>query len=221
MWPYIWSDTHGPVPSLEPSAWETSISVWRKETIAKKLMRPIWAEIKANQRVFNGYGSQEACDMLFLALIHPCMPCHLVCGDEIYPRFFDAALTFHVDGTALMNSGKFPILSSESPFWFHLDSHQQFIRMCVLCYLRSEVFIEIAMYDKLKAMGLLDPNAVLQNSGKGKGKPFIHYIHQFLIIFIVDRKNPAPPSRIKPQPKPLPVPRGAKVHLPNYADSDI
>jgi len=51
LWERMWSDTHGPVYSLEPDRFNTSLEAWRQQMIDSALSVPIFLQVKDNQRV--------------------------------------------------------------------------------------------------------------------------------------------------------------------------
>jgi hypothetical protein len=94
---------------------------------------PIFLHVKVNQRVFNGYGAQEACDMLSRTLIHPIMPSALVFKDEaLFCRFQIAVITYQLDQLKLAIHPKLSLLSGPQPFHMNSAAHKLYLQN-ILC----------------------------------------------------------------------------------------
>jgi len=173
LWPLLWSSTHGPVYSLEPIFMLDNLEHWRNCSVENKSQTSIFLEVKSNQRVFNGYGAQETCDMLIQAMIHPCMPVFLVCSDvAVWQHFKDALISYQQGRITLFKDKPFPHVSSRHPFQLNRDEHARFMAH-VLCYRRQHVSLDQHQLDMFHSMNLFNPYAVLQSDGKGKGEYYI------------------------------------------------
>ena len=115
----MWSANHGPVFSQEPELFTQTLLAWKADMLRKHSSTPIVVAVARDPRVFNGYGQQEACDVLFWAMIHPRMPTFLVCNDEaLWTRFFHHVTTYQVRHLALLQPPPM-IPVSHSPLPFH------------------------------------------------------------------------------------------------------
>lgn len=133
----------------------------------------IFIAIKGNQRVFNGYGAQETCDMLCGALIHPCMPVYQLCVDDVlWDRFRAAVINYQQDRFSLLGDGRFTYVSSDRPFGMNNDAHRRFLAH-VACYRREHVFADQACIDQLQKFDLLNPSAVIQPTGFATGNSIV------------------------------------------------
>ncbi|KAJ3573914.1 hypothetical protein NP233_g2124 [Leucocoprinus birnbaumii] len=150
LWPYLWSVTHGPVSYLEPDEFHQRIASWRTtDSREQGNYTPIWLEVKSNQRVFNGYGAQEACDMLFLAYIHPLMPSSYIClNDDLWERFLQNVISYQQQRINLVytNNTKLPLISGDKPF-------------------RSSVRVSREYLEKMQVYGLNNPAATIMEDG--------------------------------------------------------
>jgi hypothetical protein len=103
---------------------------------------PIFLQVKDNQRVFNGYGAQEACDMLSTTLIHPIMPSALVCKDEaLLFQFRTAVIAYQLNWLKLAVHPKLPLLSGPRPFHMNSVAHKLYLQN-VLCSHRARVTVD-------------------------------------------------------------------------------
>jgi hypothetical protein len=174
----LWSNTHGPVHELEPAKYSANLEAWREHSIRSMIDVPIFLEVKDNQHVFNGYGAQEACDMLVLACLHPCMPTFMVCRDSsLFTRLHDALIKYRTDRVRLIESKRLPLLSSERPFRFNSRAHKLFLQS-VSCSRRYHVIVNQEALSQMHNLGLLNPDAVIQDSGFATGKSFA-----FIVIY--------------------------------------
>lgn len=143
---------------------------------------PIFVAIKSNQCVFNGYGAQETSDMLFTALIHPCMPVSLVCkDDQLWARLYSRVIGYQkervellepmtpAEGVRRTRGRLWHHVSSDLAFRMNADGHKRFIRG-VLTYRRKAVNIDRQLMEQMMMMGLLNPNATIQDDGTAKGE---------------------------------------------------
>ena len=78
----IWSASHGPSLVLEWPLTKDGLEGWHLSRIKDCDDTPIFLSVKNSQMVFNGYGAQKTCNMLFEALLSPCMPTFAVCEDS-------------------------------------------------------------------------------------------------------------------------------------------
>lgn len=216
IWRCLWSHTHGPTPELEPDLYEKTVESWRQTCMALHDDTPIFLEVKNNQRVFNGYGAQEGCDMLCQALIHPCMPSYMICQDPVlFHRFYTAVIEYRKSRIALAHSGKFPLLSSARPFRFNKSAHKQFLQK-VICSRRYHVGVDQGVLTQMHQLGLLNPNAVIQETGQAIGDFKIPISRKSLTFIAVDSQC-AGVSLLSPQPLEVKQKvRGEKMYLPNY-----
>ena len=167
IWPCVWSATHGPSLVVEKALAEEGLNHWRQSRINDEDPTPIFLSVKNNQKVFNGYGAQETCDMLFQALILPCMPTYAVCKDpDVWHRFKTAVFEYQDIRLGLVRSKPLilPYISSLRPFRFNRDGHNKFLRH-VSTYRRQSVKVEHDTLAKINELNLLDPNATLQDNG--------------------------------------------------------
>jgi hypothetical protein len=85
--------------------------------------------LQANQCVFNGYGAQEACNMIVLACFYPCMPTFMVCCDpSLFTSLHDALIKYPMDCMWLIKSKRLPLLSSERQFCFNSCAHKLYLQ---------------------------------------------------------------------------------------------
>lgn len=145
---------------------------WRLSRIEDRDNTPIFLAIKNNQRVFNGYGAQETCDMLFEALLSPFMPAFAICEDpQLWNRFETALFDYQETRLDLINSipSILPFVSGRRPFRFDRNGHNLFL-MHVSTYRRQYIKANSDQLAKLNKYNLLNPNAILQNDGRAVGK---------------------------------------------------
>ncbi|KAJ7478782.1 hypothetical protein B0H11DRAFT_2423767 [Mycena galericulata] len=167
VWPALWSHTHGPVYSQEPQATLEALSSWRAEVLRHPFdSTPIFASVKATQTVFNGFGAQEATDLLCLALIHPVMRSVDVCGhEEVWSRFVSAIIDYDKSRMDLaLPSSSLPFVSGDSPFRMNTDGHNGYLYH-ISCYRRSHVILDAARLEAAHKLGLFLPNAIIQPNG--------------------------------------------------------
>ncbi|KAJ7443076.1 hypothetical protein B0H11DRAFT_1932063 [Mycena galericulata] len=167
VWPALWSRSHGPVYSQEPDATLEALSSWRAEVLRNPFdSTPIFASVKATQTVFNGFGAQEATDLLLLALIHPQMPSVDVCGhEEVWSRFVSAIIDYDKSRMDLaLPSSSLPFVSGDSPLRMNTDGHNRYLYH-ISCYRRSHVILDAAKLDAAHKLGLFLPNVIIQPNG--------------------------------------------------------
>jgi hypothetical protein len=178
LWLRLWSDTHGPVHELEPARYAATLETWRARSISMETDVPIFLEVKDNQRVFNGYGAQEACDMLVGAYLHPCMPTFMVCADSVlFTRLYDALVKYRLNRIKLIKSKTLPLLSSNRPFRFNSHGHKLYLQS-VSCSRRYHVKVDQESLDHMHSFGLLNSDAVIHDSGCATG------VQSFFILSI-------------------------------------
>jgi hypothetical protein len=171
VWPCIWSASHGPSLVAEKALAEEGLERWHLSRIDDEDETPIFLSVKNNQRVFNGYGAQETCDMLFEALIFPAMPTFAVCKDpDVWHRFKTAAFDYQDIHWGLVNSKPIilPYVSGCRPFRFNQDGHNKFLRH-VSTYRRQFVKVERDTLAKINEFNLLDFKGTLQDNGTALG----------------------------------------------------
>lgn len=184
LWPAIWSKTHGPVFSQEPSHALQAMETWKAKIDEKTDDTPIFLAIKNNQLVFNGYGAQETCDMLVSAAIHPCMPAYLICRSaHLFGILLQAVIQY--DGSRhesvdskLSPKGRLPYISSKRPFRMNEDGHRRFLAL-VKCYRRKHVAVHQQELTTFHSKGLLNPDATIQDDGVAIG--LLIFCHTFNI----------------------------------------
>ncbi|KAJ3573001.1 hypothetical protein NP233_g2714 [Leucocoprinus birnbaumii] len=167
IWPYLWSITHGPVSYLEPLAFRECLNAWRQHQRESLSDTPIWLEIKGNQQVFNGYGAQETCDMLFWAFIHPLMPSSKICLDEtLWSRFIDNVISYQQRRIELVNqkNSKFPSISGKRPFQWHANGHRLFLAE-VPVFRKARVRVTRVFFEEMQRYGLHNPDATIMDNG--------------------------------------------------------
>ena len=85
--------------------------------IASQVDNPILLVIKKTQEVFNGYGAQEATDMLMSIFISPLMPTYLVCQDEdLWQSFQKRSIEYQKEGLEIWKTNQFPFTSGSKAF---------------------------------------------------------------------------------------------------------
>jgi hypothetical protein len=159
---------------VEKALAEEVLDRWRLSRINEADATPVFLSVKNNQKVFNGYGAQETCDMLFQALISPCMPTFAVCHDpDIWHRFKASVFDYQDIRWSLVNSKPIilPYVSSRRPFHFNRDGHNKFLRH-VSTYRRQSVKVDRDTLAKINELNLLDSNATLQDNGRALGMYF-------------------------------------------------
>jgi hypothetical protein len=150
------------------------LDCWHLSWINDEDMKPIFLSVKNDQKVFNGYGAQETSDMLFQALIHPCMPTSAVCRDPgVWDRFKTAVFDYQDIRLSLVNSKPviLPYISGRQPFRFNRDGHNKFLRH-VSTYRRQFEKVDREMLAKINNFNLLDFEATLEDNGIASGMCF-------------------------------------------------
>jgi hypothetical protein len=178
IWPCVWSATHGPSLVVEKALAEEGLDRWRLSRINDEDPTPIFLSVKNNQKVFNGYGAQETCDMLFEACIFPCMPTIAVCQDPgVWHRFKTSVFDYQDIRLGLVNSKPLilPYVSGRRPFRFNRDGHNKFLRH-VSTYRRQSVKVDRDTLAKINDLNLLDFNATLQDNGTALPALSMHFL---------------------------------------------
>ncbi|KAK1221921.1 fatty acid synthase alpha subunit Lsd1 [Marasmius sp. AFHP31] len=183
VWPYLWSMGHGPIPSLEPAAWEMKIERFRKTNMVKvqgkndqqvkqegSTSKSIYYTMKSRSAYFNGLGAQESCDLLVRNVIHPLTPTAWVCGNDLLWQWLKDGIRSHFNFThdLVYGAAKFPHVSSESAFHMNTKEHKWFIGHAVLscrAIIPSEVLIDQNWLDMAHTNNLFDLNATLDSDG--------------------------------------------------------
>jgi hypothetical protein len=184
LWSCVWSASHGPSLVVEKALAEEGLDQWRLSRIKDEDPTPIFLSVKNNQKVFNGYGAQETCDMLFEALIFPCMSTFAVCQDpDVWQRFQKAVFDYQDIRWSLVHSKPLilPYISGLRPFRFNRDGHNKFLTH-VSTYRRQFVKVDRDTLAKINNLNLLDFNATLQEDGTAPGIYFS--LEQSAIILI-------------------------------------
>lgn len=173
LWGLMWSNTHGPVYSLEPNRFLVSLDTWRRSIVDQKSSCPIFLQVKNNQLVFNGYGAQETSDMLSQAAIHPVMPSFFICqSDSLFTHFKENVIDYQKSRLDLCKHPRITSVSSFSPFRFNTSAHKFFLQR-VLCSRRARVSVDVSTLAELHRRNLLNPNALLQDTGDADGEYII------------------------------------------------
>lgn len=182
----MWSNTHGPVHSLQPQHFLMSLKKWREDMVETRSSSPIFLEVKNNQLVFNGYGAQETSDMLCIAVIHPVMPAYYICkNDNLFAHFQNNVINYQQMRLEWCKSRYLPPVSSSHPLHFNSSAHRFFLQH-IVCSRRARVSVDDKLLYQLHKRNLLNPNAVLQDSGDAIGGFSIHlYCCSILIILSV------------------------------------
>ena len=110
--------------------------------------------------------------MLVEALIHPSMPAFAVCTDEtVWARFSSTVFSYQKERVKIATAvpAQLPYVSGPRPFRFNKDGHHRFLKH-VSSYRRTHVKVNQDTLIKIKAMGLLNPCAVIQNDGSAIGE---------------------------------------------------
>ncbi|KAF5348274.1 hypothetical protein D9756_010448 [Leucocoprinus leucothites] len=157
LWPYLWSNSHGPVSYLEAEAsvFEENLGAWRERRryINPADNTPIFLEIKDNQLVFNGYGAQETTDMLVEAFLHPLTPTR-------YGRV----------GLINEKNSCLPSTSGSKPFRWNDDGHRLFL-LGVSTFRRANIRVSKSYRDTVQQFGLDNPDATIMPNGLAKVIP--------------------------------------------------
>ena len=188
----IWSSSHGPSLVSERLLAEDGLEAWRLSKIAKYDVKPIFLSVKDDQKVFNGYGAQETCDMLFQALLSPCIPTSAVCEDsQLWIRFKMAVFEYQEIRLALINSTPsiLPFVSGRRPFHFNKDGHNRFLTH-VSTYRRKYVKVNKDQLKQINEYNLLNPNAILQDNGKAVGKLIVLCCVRLILSFPSSQECP-------------------------------
>jgi hypothetical protein len=166
--------SHGPSLVVERALAEEGLDHWRLSRINDADAMPIFLSVKNNQKIFNGYGAQETCDMLFQALISPCMPMFAVCHDpDIWHQFKTVLFDYQDIRLELVKSKPIilPYVSGSRSFHFNRDGHNRFLRH-VSTYRRQSVKVDRDTLAEINELNLLDSNATLQDNGSALGMYF-------------------------------------------------
>ncbi|KAK1219815.1 fatty acid synthase alpha subunit Lsd1 [Marasmius sp. AFHP31] len=176
VWPYLWSMGHGPIPSLEPAAWEMKIERFRKTNMVKvqgKNDQQVKQEGSTSKSIYYTMKSRSTDSgsrvMRSLGLqCHP--PSHTtawVCGNDLLWQRLKDGIRSHFKFThdLVYGAAKFPHISSESAFHMNTKEHKRFIGHAVLSYRRLEVLIDQNWLDMAHTNNLFDLNSTLDSDG--------------------------------------------------------
>lgn len=156
--------------SAEPADALAVLDAWRASQIRHLNDTPIFLAVRSNQKVFNGYGAQETCDMLFQSLLSPLMPAYLVCSHlQLWERFKTAVIEYQAKRIQIINDKLLPFVSGPRPFFMNVDGHNRFL-MHVSTYRRKTVLVDQPLLTLLHNLGLLDPLATIQGDGSSHCK---------------------------------------------------
>lgn len=154
---------------------EQALDKYRCENIDQTRMIPIWLDIKERQDIFNGFGAQESCDVLFSALIHPLMPTtYICCSETLWERLRRALIEHHllrvnrVLDPQSLSLTPLPYLSGQNPFVMNTNGHKLYAAQ-VYCYRRSTVKLDAHQLTLAHTLGLFNPDAVLGTDGIATG----------------------------------------------------
>ncbi|KAJ3885488.1 hypothetical protein GG344DRAFT_82661 [Lentinula edodes] len=211
LWLRFWSNNHGPVYSTQPVETGQVLDCFRQEVLAlppaQTLRIPtIWTTMKERQDVFNGFGAQESCDALFLALIHPLMPVTLLCGSDLmWTRFRTTVIDQHIFrvqrvlSPEKIGAERLPYISCQSPFRMNTHGHKLYTAG-IPCYRREFVKLSTEQLTLAHNIGLFNKDAVLGDDGVAR-VPSI----------------PFPPAHVEIKDVPLAPRKGCHfVKVPNY-----
>ena len=155
--------------STEPAHALAALEAWRASQVHHLNNTPIFLAVLSDQKVFNGYGAQETCDMLFLSLLSPLMPAHLVCSHlQLWERFKKAVIKYQADRIRIVGDKLLPFVSCNRPFFMNVDGHNRFLTH-VSTYRRKNVLVDQPLLTCLHNLGLLEPSATIQDDGSGQG----------------------------------------------------
>lgn len=114
--------------STEPVDALATLDTWKASQIRHLNDTPIFLAVRSNQKVFNGYGAQETCDMLFHSLFSPLMPAHLVHSHpQLWERFKRAVIEYQANCIQIVEDKLFPFVSGPQPFFMNKDAHNRFL----------------------------------------------------------------------------------------------
>lgn len=215
----MWSESHGPDNVQEPLLFDLGITEWRRTMIekvegqARPWTNPILCQVTSNQRVFNGYGVQEATDMLALARIHPDMPTYYVCKHpDLFARFKRNVVSYQTSRIQLMDTPGFPLISGPFPFHFNAKAHEKFC-LTLVSMRRSTLRMDQDALDEMHSMNLLNPNAVIQPDGKAIGESLLVYSvfsSNFLLLVPPDALALLPLGPLRPHKN------NKTIHITNW-----
>ncbi|KAF8175168.1 hypothetical protein BJ912DRAFT_1064411 [Pholiota molesta] len=182
IWPYIWSVSHGPSLIFEKDLAISGLHQWRKSILAKgkqweesnesrknakkepkglpiSLGKPIFLTVKDNQMIFNGYGAQETCDMLYEALMLPNTSTYDVCRlDDLWTRFEAAVFNYQQGRFDLIHSPqsitKLSYVSGPKPFFFNGEAHKHYVQH-ITTYRRRVIRIHEDRWKEIEKLGLI------------------------------------------------------------------
>lgn len=161
--------------STQPQLAQDALDTWRSQICDRAFDdTPIFIAIKSTQTVFNGYGAQEGCDVLLRAFIHPGMPISLVCADNnLWSRLRLAIIEYHMEGIRRVYAKKpaYPYVSGAMAFRMNNFGHSIFLGQ-ITCYRKQFVWASQEWLDRAHSMGLLNPDAIIQDDGNALGKCF-------------------------------------------------
>lgn len=178
----MWTKSHGPVASQEPAAARAVLENWRQKSISSQDDTPIFIAVKNTQKVFNGYGAQETCDMLYMAILSPCMPAYLVCrNDVLWKRFSEAVVNYQRQRLDLVSGTDLPAISGKQVIFMNTKAHEKFIGT-VSCYRKKQVKVHRDCLKLYHSLGLLDPDATIQDDGTAVGKSLFYLVSFRLFV---------------------------------------
>ncbi|KAK1236062.1 fatty acid synthase alpha subunit Lsd1 [Marasmius sp. AFHP31] len=192
LWLYLWSQSHGLVPHLEPVAHGHVLDKFRNKFKANK--RPIYSVLKSEAQYFNGLGAQESCDLLVQNVIHPLLPTSCLCADDLLWARFKKAIhdhfTFTYDLIHKTNNPPFPHVSSSAAFKMNIHAHSRYITAAVFCYRRASVLVDQEWLDKAHAQNLFDNQGILKRDGSASGTFSFPVFILVFTIWHLQSRNP-------------------------------
>jgi hypothetical protein len=123
------------------------------------LGKPIFLTVKDNQMIFNGYGAQETCDMLYEALMLPNTSTYDVCRlDDLWTRFEAAVFNYQQGRFDLIHSPqsitKLSYVSGPKPFFFNGEAHKHYVQH-ITTYRRRVIRIHEDRWKEIEKLGLI------------------------------------------------------------------
>ncbi|KAE9384531.1 hypothetical protein BT96DRAFT_1007984 [Gymnopus androsaceus JB14] len=175
LWLCFWSADHGLVYSTQPELTLQVLASFHSEVVRKNIFdnTPVWQVMKEHQDVYNGFGAQEATDVLFDALIHSRMPISLICrNDTMWTRFSTAVAAhqemqvYRVMDPDHLGAKALPYISN-TMFKMNTSGHQLYCAD-ILCYQKEQVYLCQEKVEMANSMGVFNPAAILDETGVAK-----------------------------------------------------
>jgi hypothetical protein len=126
--------------------------------------RRIIHEICTNKsEAFAGFGRHTANDLLYLAVMFPGTPAHIICQDsERYEKFKDLIYTYQSQ-FADPEFHRFISTSpnTDNPFAFNENSNRIYMERYIEVFRRTTALVPKLLYHQYQTQGLLDPDHIL------------------------------------------------------------